>query len=250
MYGHLCHLFYLSNKRRKRIDIVSLVRPRAFLFAIKTVSSFLNETSSIIQSASRVSSSLYRWPISWWFLLQWLIIILHWRNHELRHILMDIRMMANYWNKEFPTKILMKAGIRIMKCLGKYKWIKLYRAALPQGKGIMVGSTCRQGCLSARKGPVLRAHKRCNTGNVIMRYCVSAWKVFGVLKDDPRLYRSWMNCRAWDIYLIIWRQVPKSWAMRSQIEFKSVRVPKQTVVRYMQQKDTALFVPPELLRTD
>ena len=24
-----------------------------------------------------------------------------------------------------------------MKCLSKYKWIKLYRAALPQGKGIM-----------------------------------------------------------------------------------------------------------------
>ena len=54
-----------------------------------------------------------------------------------------------------------------MKCLGKYKWIKLYRAALPQGKGIMVGSTCRQGCLSARKGPILRAHKRCNTGNIV-----------------------------------------------------------------------------------
>ena len=25
----------------------------------------------------------------------------------------------------------------IMKCLSKYKWVKLYRAALPQGKGIM-----------------------------------------------------------------------------------------------------------------
>lgn len=24
-----------------------------------------------------------------------------------------------------------------MKCLSKYKWVKLYRAALPQGKGIM-----------------------------------------------------------------------------------------------------------------
>ena len=24
-----------------------------------------------------------------------------------------------------------------MKCLSKYKWVKLYRAALPQGKGVM-----------------------------------------------------------------------------------------------------------------
>ena len=27
--------------------------------------------------------------------------------------------------------------LHIMKCLSKYKWVKLYRSALPQGKGIM-----------------------------------------------------------------------------------------------------------------
>ena len=35
-----------------------------------------------------------------------------------------------------------------MKCLSKYKWIKLYRAALPQGKGIM-GYWARLACRAA-----------------------------------------------------------------------------------------------------
>ena len=35
-----------------------------------------------------------------------------------------------------------------MKCISKYKWIKLHRAALPQGKGIM-GYWARLACRAA-----------------------------------------------------------------------------------------------------
>ena len=134
-----------------------------------------------------------------------------------------------------------------MKCLSKYKWVKLYRAALPQGKGIM-GYWARLAVRAAfRQGNA----QYCGYTNTVTPGMwsggiVGLKSILGVKRRSQALQiMNELQHLGYISYSL--DRSTKSSVMKSLTGSRKRLGLLQEAARFMQQKDTGLSVCPDVL---